>query len=128
MLIKEIHLKSKAQRRGLSEKLAKQKLKKQGFRVYRGIGFFGPGAIHVDYPYVVNMYKELDKYLNERFGYALFAMRLVLGTTKGMPDFLCISGSEISFVEVKLEHESIKPTQIKMMDALEEFGFKVMVF
>ncbi|MEK6968695.1 MAG: VRR-NUC domain-containing protein [Nanoarchaeota archaeon] len=130
MLIKEIQLRNYdyASRHGLSERIARKRLVKQGFKVYRGIGFFGFKAIKVDYPAVVNKYKELESELTGRLGYSLFAIQLALGSAKGIPDFLCLSDKEIVFVEVKLEHESIKPHQLRVMRVLEDFGFKVMVF
>ncbi len=129
MIIEEVKLKNRAyvSRHGLAEALVRRRLVRAGFDVFRGIGFFGPEALHVEYPVVIARYERLESLLRSQLGFGLFTLRSVLHSPKGMPDFLCYKDGRFLFVEVKLEHEPIKKHQLAKMELLERFGFETKV-
>ncbi|WPU66706.1 exonuclease domain-containing protein [Peredibacter starrii] len=49
------------------------------------------------------------------------------GRSSGFPDLFIIENNEVSFIEVKAEGDSLRPSQIKQMRQLEKVGFKVKV-
>ncbi len=111
---------------GLSEKLIKQRLQKQGWEVWRG------GAINIlrmdeVYPNVRFRYQLLhhllDKYHPKKREY----LEYLCAVHHGMPDFICFRHGQFKFVECKLGHEQLSKRQKKCIPLLQKAGFEVEV-
>lgn len=125
MILQELKLRNYPYktRRQLSEKLVHQYFLKKGYEVFRGTRILGhEGSLNYElYPNVKRKYDRLEKILYKKLGLHLWTLRELLG--KGIPDFFVHKGNTSFFVEVKLEHESIKKHQLACMKLLTEFGF-----
>lgn len=107
-------------RRGLSEKIIRKKLEKQGWIVWRG------SMVHVkehEYPNVDKKYKRLQTLLAGQ-PYAN-TLRYYSRIHHGMPDFLCYKNGTFKFVECKLSYEQLSARQKKCITKLQQRGFLV---
>ncbi|WP_408095691.1 exonuclease domain-containing protein [Peredibacter sp. HCB2-198] len=68
-------------------------------------------------------FAELDKI----FKMLVYMAQDFYGRNSGFPDLFIIENNEVSFIEVKAEGDSLRPSQIKQMRQLEKVGFKVKV-
>ncbi|MFC1774870.1 DNA polymerase domain-containing protein [Nanoarchaeota archaeon] len=113
-------------RQGLSERLLKRRLEKQGWIVWRG------GSIDVlrrgdNYPNVIRKYKKLCSLLDKYFPDCLDYLQYLCSVHHGMPDFICFRNGEFKFVECKLGYESLSKRQKKCIPKLQSLGFNVEV-
>lgn len=114
-------------RKGLSERLVKCYLQKKGYEVYRSVRIIGKeySLRYIMYDNVQRAYDRVESLLRRKLQdkYERFCEEI---TCKGLPDFFVYRRRPVEewiFVEVKLEHESIKPCQSIMLKRLEEIGF-----
>ena len=112
-------------RKGLSEKILKKRLEKQGWTVWRGG--------------LINIIRNSEIYPSVRKKYALLCILLkkhdknleylqyICEVHHGMPDFICYRNNKFKFVECKLGYESLSKRQKKCIKKLQDLGFKVEV-
>jgi len=98
--------------RGLSERLVRKRLERQGWNVWRG-GIIGIESQET-YPNVKKRYKELTTLLIKHKPKKLEFLRYICDLHHGMPDFLCFRNGKFKFVECKLGYESLSQRQKKM--------------
>ncbi|MFC1769190.1 VRR-NUC domain-containing protein [Nanoarchaeota archaeon] len=77
------------------------------------------------YPNVRRKIDRLEEILLKQLGLRLYLLRQTVGS--GIPDYFVHKKNESFFVEVKLEHETIKKHQLMCMKRLEEFGLDVYI-
>jgi hypothetical protein len=130
MHVKEIRLRDYPYKshRGLAERIVRGYYVKRGFEVFRGSMLLGKeySQRYTQYLTVRRRYDRLELALESAVGNDLPALRKRVSKCRGIPDFAIMRGS-LAFVEVKLEHEHIKPHQLHCMQILEQYGFKVYV-
>ena len=116
---------------GCCERLARKYFEKKGYEIFKGRTILGKEfSINYDvYPNVKDKYDRLEVILLNDVGVLLQTLRSFLITPKGLPDFFIHQKylKKSFFVEVKLEHEQIKPHQLETMHTLESFGFDIIV-
>ncbi len=131
MLIKELQLRNfpYKSRKGLAERLVKRYFEKRGYEVFRGLRVLGRefSVNYYEYENVRQKYDRMEKILYERLGDRLLEFRKAIFKAKGVPDFIVSKDDECFFVEVKLEHESLKPNQQPCLKLLESYGFNTAV-
>lgn len=108
--------------KGLSEKLIKNRLIKQGWEVWRG-GFLHATRREEIYSNVESKYRKLDFLSKDKLEYLQYLSRI----HHGMPDFFCKRYDEYKFVECKLGNEQLAEIQKKCIKILILKGFKVEV-
>jgi hypothetical protein len=113
-------------RRGLSEKLLKRRLEKNGWQVWRG-GFIHASRKTELYPNVERAYKNLAALLEKHKPGALELLQYLSVVHHGMPDYICFRNKEFKFVECKLAHEQLQESQKKCIPKLLQLGFSVEV-
>jgi predicted RNA binding protein YcfA (HicA-like mRNA interferase family) len=99
---------------GLSEKLIKKRLLKQGWEVWRG------GSI--------NIVRQKDVYPNVRRlkkNGNLEYLQYLCHVHHGMPDFICFKNNSFKFIECKLIYETLSNKQKKCIKKLKNMGFPV---
>ena len=108
-------------KRGLSEKLLKRRLEKQGWIVWRGGSF---NVLRKDdiYPNVRRKYEKL-RGLMKRGHFEYF--QYLCSVHHGMPDFFCYRNGEFKFVECKLQYEQLSELQKVCMRKLQQMGYNV---
>ncbi len=111
-----------ANRKGLSEKLLRRRLERQGWVVWRG-GLVGIGE-RSEYPTVKRKYEVLRKLLHQYMPGTHEKLTYLCLVHHGMPDFICYRYG-FKFVEAKLENESLRPNQRVCIAKLCSLGFKV---
>jgi DNA polymerase elongation subunit (family B) len=114
-------------RKGLSERLIKRRLEKQGWEVWRG-GLLNILKEQEIYPNVKRKYEKLMDLMEEYQKDKLPHMQYISTVHHGMPDFLCFRKGEFKFVECKLGHEQLSKRQKKTITKLQQLGFRVEVF
>lgn len=135
MIIKEIKLRDYPykRRRGLAERLARRHLEKMDYEVFRGRSVLGKEySLYYDkYENVRRKYDRLERVLRELMGLQLDILREDIRRRNGIPDLFVARqrgmSVEAMFVEVKLEHEQVRPHQLKCMRLLERWGFRCML-
>jgi DNA polymerase elongation subunit (family B) len=108
---------------GLSEKILRRRLEKQGWIVWRG-GLIGIEKT-TEYPNVLRKYMQLTDLLRKRGVYD--DLEYLSRIHHGMPDFLCYRNGEFKFVECKLQYESLSENQRRCIPKLQSLGFRVEV-
>jgi len=114
-------------RAGLSEKLIKEKLEKEGWIVWRGslIGILRSGQEL--YPNVKKKYEKLESLLEKNNPGKIQELQYMNAVHHGMPDFICFRVNRFKFIECKLQYESLSKVQKKCIEKLTEMGFEVEV-
>lgn len=106
--------------RGVSERIIRRHLERQGWQVWRG-GFLHAFWNEELFPSVRRKYSLLQALMTpEQFG----DLQLLSSFHYGMPDFLCYR-REFLFIECKLGHEPLSDRQKKCISMLLELGWKV---
>jgi len=113
------------ERKGYSERIIKSRLEKQGWEVWRG-GSIGIVRRDDIYPNVRRRYYRLCELLEKEHPGTLEHLQY-LCSQAGMPDFICYRRKIWKFVEAKLGHEQLSPTQKRCIAKLQQLGFKVEV-
>ena len=131
MIINELQLNNYpyATRHGLAERLVRRHFEKKGFEVYRGYQVLGKehSLNYEKYEPVARRYDRLEEILYRKLYGGLLYLREVIRLTAGVPDFFIHFNGYCAFVEVKMEHESIKKHQYECMRFLEGLGFECIV-
>ena len=109
------------ERRGLSERILKRRLERNGWQVWRG-GYLHATRKRNQWPNVLRKYARLIKLLREA-GHDPQRLQLLCQVHHGMPDFLCYRGGAFLFVECKLGHEQLSDRQKTCIQKLHELGF-----
>ena len=120
-----LHRKYKT-KRGLSERLLKKRLEKQGWTVWRG-GLINVLKREELYPNVQRKYKKLDKILRKLVFKHHALLQYICHVHHGMPDFICYRNGEFKFVECKYSYEQLSKKQKKCIIKLQRLGFNVEV-
>jgi len=114
--------KTMKQRKGLSERYVRAHYERKGYLVWRG-AMLNAHRREELYPNVERKYSLLDGLMRRRhpddWEYLQYLAR-----QSGMPDFL-IFKEEFVFIECKLGHEQLSPTQKKCIARIKEAGFSV---
>ncbi|MBD3318342.1 hypothetical protein GF342_00350 [Candidatus Woesearchaeota archaeon] len=115
-----------AQKRGLSERILRQRLERQGWTVWRG------GSIHITryeelYPNVRRKYELLIRLLDDHKPDTKEILQYYCMIQHGMPDFLCYKNGRFKFVECKLQYEQLSHRQKRCIMKLQDLGFDVEV-
>lgn len=114
-------------RTGLSERLARRRLEKRGYEVWRGGILDITRRLGSEYPAVRRKYARLCALLNAHHPGKLEELQYLCAVHHGMPDFLCLKSGRFVFVECKLQHEQLSPRQKKCFPKLLALGFEVEV-
>ena len=113
--------------KGLSEKLARNYFKKQGFEVWRG-SFLHFIDNNEYFSYHRDKYDALVQEIRQRIGQKKFLqLYLFLRANAGIPDFVMRKNAEFFFAEIKLNNESIKKNQIRTISFLNDLGLKTII-
>ena len=130
MIVEELPLRNYQykSKRGLSERIAKKYFLRLGYEVFRGTMLLGKEwSFNYDkYENVQKKYDRIEKILMDFLGLRIWSLRAQLAFG-GIPDFFVYKKRKMHFVEVKLEHEQIKPHQLQCMALLERYGFQTRV-
>ncbi|MBS1266833.1 MAG: DNA polymerase [Candidatus Woesearchaeota archaeon] len=114
--------KTYAEKRGLSEKLIKKRLEKQGWEVWKG------SLINIlrkdNYPNVQKKYSKLIRLLKKHHPEKLEHLKYICDVHHGMPDFICYR-NKFKFVECKLDYEPLRESQKKTIILLKKMGLKI---
>jgi len=118
-------LNSYQERKGLSERLLRKRLERQGYEVWRG------GALNIlkrdeIYPNVKIKYERLFQLLNKHKPNTLETLQYYCHQ-HGMPDFITFRDKKFKFIEAKLCHEPLSKRQKKCILRLQKLGFEVEV-
>ncbi|MBI4181633.1 MAG: VRR-NUC domain-containing protein [Candidatus Aenigmarchaeota archaeon] len=112
--------------RGLSERLIRERLEKQGWTVWRG-GMLDivrergiPRALR-------ERYEQLCTLLDLHMPGTREQLQYFCAVQHGMPDFLCYRSGSFLWVECKLGHESLSERQKLCLLKLRWMGFRVEV-
>ena len=65
---------------------------------------------------------ESEKFLREALSYSGWEV-----LKEGLPDFLCLKGKRVKFIEVKGDYDVLLPSQKRTIGILQNFGFEVEV-
>jgi DNA polymerase elongation subunit (family B) len=114
------------ERKGLSEKIFKRKLEKEGWTVWRG-GLFNILKKQEIYPNVRRKYEKLLELFKKYHKDLLPSLQYIDYVHHGLPDFVCFRNGRFKFVECKLGHEQLNSRQKKTLTRLQELGFEVEV-
>ncbi|MFH1850584.1 MAG: DNA polymerase domain-containing protein [archaeon] len=112
-------------RAGLSEKLIRQRLERQGWTVWRGGSLWILKQDEV-YPNVRRKYEKLIQ-LMAKHKLDHEYLQYLCHVHHGMPDYLCYRNRRFKFVECKLGHEQLGKGQKKCISKLQGMGFTVEV-
>jgi DNA polymerase-2 len=115
-----------AQRRGFSERVVKRHLIRRGWRVLRG-GALARALQPEQYPVVKAAYERLRVCVEAARPGAWDELRLLCAVHHGMPDFVCVRGTDTLFVESKLGGEALSEQQKRCVHAVQSLGFRVEV-
>ncbi|MFH1916468.1 MAG: VRR-NUC domain-containing protein [Nanoarchaeota archaeon] len=121
----EIPLKATS-RRALSERLAKKRLEKKGWTVWRG-GLFSITKREEIYPSVLHKYTLLLELMEKHYPGKVEALQYLCDVHHGMPDFVCYKDGIFRFVECKLIYETLSLRQKRCLKKLAQLGFPVEV-
>lgn len=113
-------VKSYSSYKGISERLIRYRLIKEGYEVWRSSALSMIREPDV-YPNVKRKYKRLQKILKD-YEYFTYLDHV----HHGMPDFICFRDSFL-FVECKLGHEQLSTRQKRCIEKLREKGYRVEV-
>ena len=121
-----IHSNMPKERRGLSEKIIRRRLERQGWTVWRG------GLVHITgedelYPNVRRKYLLLERLLETHTPGMLDELSYLCRVHHGMPDLLCFRKGIFKFVECKLIYEQLSRRQKRCISRLQQLGFAVEV-
>jgi len=121
-----IPFKPRDKRSGLSERLIKHRMEKQGWIVWRGgtIGIMRGDKI---YPNVLRKYTLLHQLLEKHKPGMHRILEYINDVHHGIPDFICYRYGVFKFVECKLGHEQLSHGQKECIRKLKTFGFLVEV-
>ncbi len=114
-------------RQGLSERLLRRRLERQGWSVWRG------GSLHLVqrddlYPRVRDRYELLCRLVSEKYNTGMVELlQYFCAVQHGMPDFLCYRNGIFKFVECKLGYECLSARQVFCIQRLHDLGFTVEV-
>lgn len=111
---------------GLSERILRKRLERQGWSVWRG-GSIGIERVPDVYPNVKERYTLLSRLLEKHHGDKADALRFLCAVHHGMPDFICFRDGVFKFVECKFKHEPLSGRQRKCIARLQGMGFIVEV-
>jgi|SRR3989344_1827136 len=129
MILQELKLRNYPykSRHRLSERIVRNHFLKSGFEVFRGTSILGAEqSMYYDlYPNVRKKIDRLERILLGKIGLKLWILRNIV--SNGIPDYFIHKNGKSFFVEVKLEHESIKKNQLNCMQLLENFGFDIFI-
>ena len=120
--LKEIYVPMKvnySERKGLSEKIFKRKMEKEGWIVWKGALI----GVESEYPNVIRKYKLLEKVLGDKYEH----IKYISHVHHGIPDVICYRKGEIKFIECKLINEQLSKSQKKCIALLQKMNFKVEV-
>jgi len=117
-----IPFKDKEIRQGLSEKIIRRRLEKEGWEVWKG-GLISVVRQDDIYPNVRRKYERLCSLLDEKKPRSLIILQYFCDVHHGMPDFICYRRGEFKFVECKLGYEQVSERQKVCMRKLKELGF-----
>lgn len=117
---------SYANKRGLSEKILRRSLEKQGWIVWRG-GIIGITKEADVYPNVRRKYELLHEMMEEHREGMIEELEYLCKVHHGMPDFLCFRRGVWKFVECKLGHEQLSSRQKHCIRKLQHMGFTIEV-
>ena len=113
-----------AERKGLSERLIRRMLERQGWLVWRASSI-GAHTRPDAWPNVKRKYGMLEGLLPQ----GQHAYLTYLNTVHhGLPDYLCHRRGEWKFVECKMGHEQLLESQERCIPKLQARGFPVEVF
>jgi len=114
------------QKRGLSERIVKQRLEKQGFLVWRG-GFLYATKTDDPYPNVYKKYKLVEGLLDKYKPGTKEPLQYMCRVNHGMPDYLIFRRGFFKFVECKLIYEQVSWRQKICISKVQKLGFEVEV-
>ncbi|MDD9954176.1 MAG: VRR-NUC domain-containing protein [Candidatus Woesearchaeota archaeon] len=117
---------SNARRRGLSERMIKKRLERDGWLVWRG-SLVGAHKDESRYPNVRRKYAILHELLEQHHPDKISTLEYMCYVHHGIPDLLCFRKSLFKFVECKLGHEQLSQRQKTCIRKLQELGFPVEV-
>jgi hypothetical protein len=113
-------------RKGLSERIIRRQLEKQGWQVWRG-GLFN--VLKRDpYPNVQKRYTYLFSLMDKVHPNKRQELEYLCQVHHGMPDLLCYKDGHFRFVECKLGHEQLSQRQKACLTKLQRLGFDVQVY
>ncbi len=134
MLARELKLRDYPykSRSGLSERIAKSYFRKKGYEVFRGMRILDQKNLYYYfYPGMRKKHDRLQQILKEKLKERYSEFRKSLKNGKGLPDYVIHmsrkEGKETFFAEIKLEHESLKESQLECIRLLEKYGFRVVL-
>lgn len=118
-----VALTNKSFRHGLSERVCRRKLLREGYEIWRG-GLFNI-LRDENYPNVEQKYRRLQDLLEQHHPGHFEYFSYVCAVHHGMPDFVCYKNGKFLFIECKLSHEQLLESQKKCMQLLLRLGFTV---
>ncbi|MFH1642930.1 MAG: DNA polymerase domain-containing protein [Nanoarchaeota archaeon] len=113
--------------RGLSERLIKKRLEKDGWIVWKGSLIDILKWNNDPYPNVLRKYAKLTELLRKYYPNKIEELYYLNHVHHGMPDFLCYKNGEFKFIECKFLYESLSKLQKRCVAKLFELGFNVEV-
>ena len=119
-------LESNSSNIGLSEKILKRRLEKQGWTVWRG-GIINIVRKNDIYPNIRRKYEQLCNLIVKHNPGVLEELQLMCAVHHGMPDFICFRNGSFKFVECKFKNEQLSSRQKKCISKLQQMGFEVEV-
>lgn len=115
-----------ADRRGLSERVLKKRLERQGWTVWLGHGMNMLEQEEL-FPTVLRKYTLLVELLKHHHPDTLEELQYLCHVHHGLPDYLCYRRGVFLWVECKLGHEQLQESQRKCFPKLAALGFTVEV-
>lgn len=112
------------ERRGLSERVLRQRLERHGWTVWRSASI-GAHKNPEAWPNVRRKYAALHDLLSSQWNPD--ELEYLARVHHGLPDFLCHRRKEWKFVECKLGHEQLSERQKTCIRRLQHLGFLVEV-
>jgi len=126
-LVKQVYVhvpRMPSSRRGLSEKIVRRRLEKQGYTIWRG-GFLYAAQTIDPYPNVLKKYQLLEKLLDKHKPMTKEPLQYMCRVNHGMPDLLVFKRGKFKFVECKLIYEQLSRRQKICIRKVIALGFIV---
>jgi len=121
------HCRPSARRKGMSERELRRRLERHGWIVWRGdcLNILRREEL---WPNVKKKYTLLKELLDKHYPGTFELLEYSCAVHHGLPDFLCFHKAQgFRFIECKLGHEQLLPSQKKCIRKLQKIGFEVEV-